>query len=819
MDRKEIREEWILQKNDEIRCKNGDCYRITGSPVGYGGSSVLYPAEKISEEENRILYVIKECFPVGETIRYIRKRGKIVPDIDSVEGKKQAERIKAEQYLKLREEAFRVECQVGQEISRMSDRVIIAREILDVCCIKTAGKEEHVENVIFLGMERKDKQGVFLPEILEECKKEKKEGHPFRTGGLPNIYTTARMIEQVLKAVDLVHKAGNGGYLHGDIHDGNIYFSDFRPEEGKEGDIGFGCLLDFGNVRELYVTKYDDKKILRTDQIARKEICTTHGFTPPEIDEKQDGYVQLGPEADIYSVGRLLLYLLTGEKYYDYEKKQDLVKTHGEKKQLTEAQCNMIGCSLTLRQCVNKILKKSLELKRQNRYHSAQEMLQDVYELVYESRPAKRKLNLKLPTLSEKVFTGREQEIRQLNRCLTEKYNPIILSGFGGIGKTELAIEFGRRIMMKSRDRNVYFVRFQESFRKTIVGPIAEAFSGYSKFDENNKLKSEDLIFEEVIKLLGELNSDDILIIDNVDDAKKGFHELRAGDDHGKSLNTLLGCLNVILTTRDNQSDSVEIMEMNEEELILLTQKLGLRCERERLLPLISLVNNHTLTVELCARTLIHTPNLTPEALYNILLEGEYSSIELKQVDTLKDREYEHARIEVHLRKLFQIAELDMEEQKVLSNALLLPVRGIERELFMKALLLTDSKKIEHLIERGWIKHDKANDIVLVHPLINSICRKTEEISPTIERCKTYIWWVDSWIRKSTKPLLKTQYEQVAKCAYAYFESMVEVAENQMLMNSLGYYYFLSGDYKSSKEYYIGARKRSKQYGSILKSV
>ena len=399
-----------------------------------------------------------------------------------------------------------------------------------------------------------------------------------------------------------------------------------------------------------------------------------------------------------------------------------------------------------------------------------------------------------------------------MNRSLTEKYNPIILSGFGGIGKTELAIEFGRRIMMKSRDRNVYFVRFQESFRKTIVGPIAEAFSGYSKFDENNKLKSEDLIFEEVIKLLGELNSDDILIIDNVDDAKKGFHELRAGDDHGKSLNTLLGCLNVILTTRDNQSDSVEIMEMNEEELILLTQKLGLRCERERLLPLISLVNNHTLTVELCARTLIHTPNLTPEALYNILLEGEYSSIELKQVDTLKDREYEHARIEVHLRKLFQIAELDMEEQKVLSNALLLPVRGIERELFMKALLLTDSKKIEHLIERGWIKHDKANDIVLVHPLINSICRKTEEISPTIERCKTYIWWVDSWIRKASKSLLKTPYEQVAQCAYAYFEKMVEFAENQILMNSLGYYYFLSGDYEKSKEYYKGALEKSYQY-------
>lgn len=96
---------------------------------------------------------------------------------------------------------------------------------------------------------------MFLTEILSECRKNPEIGYPFRTGGLPSIYTTTRIMEQALMALDLMHQAGEYGYLHGDTHMGNLYFSDFRPQEGIAGEIGFGCLLDLGSAKEFYPVK------------------------------------------------------------------------------------------------------------------------------------------------------------------------------------------------------------------------------------------------------------------------------------------------------------------------------------------------------------------------------------------------------------------------------------------------------------------------------------------------------------------------------------------------------------------------------------
>ena len=49
--------------------ETGSCYEITGPPVGYGGSGILYPAVRVrrregtwEKEEMRI--ALKECYPI-----------------------------------------------------------------------------------------------------------------------------------------------------------------------------------------------------------------------------------------------------------------------------------------------------------------------------------------------------------------------------------------------------------------------------------------------------------------------------------------------------------------------------------------------------------------------------------------------------------------------------------------------------------------------------------------------------------------------------------------------------------------------------------
>ena len=53
------RKMWVLGTGDCIRCAD-TTYIITGEPIGYGGSAIVYPARSA---DNHLNYAIKECFP------------------------------------------------------------------------------------------------------------------------------------------------------------------------------------------------------------------------------------------------------------------------------------------------------------------------------------------------------------------------------------------------------------------------------------------------------------------------------------------------------------------------------------------------------------------------------------------------------------------------------------------------------------------------------------------------------------------------------------------------------------------------------------
>ena len=139
----------------------------------------------------------------------------------------------------------------------------------------------------------------------------------------------------------------------------------------------------------------------------------------------------------------------------------------------------------------------------------------------------------------------------------------------------------------------------------------------------------------------------------------------------------------------------------------------------------------------------------------------------------------------------------------------------MEISLFMKAVSQKKADSLNHLIDRGWIKYDKANRNISVHPLINSICCKDRMTKPTVKRCKTYIWWIDSWIGKASESLLNTQYEQVAQCAYTFFKNDIKEPENHALLNALGHYYFLNGNYEKSIQYLVEAMDNSYCYNNL----
>ena len=352
----DYRIDYILNKGDQIYTDH-EIYTITGEPLGFGGSSILYPA---CRQGSKLDVTIKEWFPRFPE-NYERRNGIIQPKNsgDSITKKENRER-------------FEAELKMGEEIRNATAiRAINLWGILKPTKLIIGGKEEaesDVSNGLFSVMERMDKKGKSFNQLLKYISEKPSDGHPLKTGGLPKIHTTALIMEQVLAALQRVHKAGENGFVFGDISDGNLYFADCELEEGE---IGTGMLLDFGCSRPLIDGK-------RTDVIGGS-VFSSRGFIPPELLPEQwaqgDGTISI--QSDIFSAGCLMLRCLFPIQYWDHFGPSPVIGP----RTIQRDDAKRLGIGERLRQYVNRILAKSMADEPTMRYADATAMLLDIRHL------------------------------------------------------------------------------------------------------------------------------------------------------------------------------------------------------------------------------------------------------------------------------------------------------------------------------------------------------------------------------------------------------------------------------------------------------
>ena len=493
------RKMWVLGTGDCIRCAD-TTYIITGEPIGYGGSAIVYPARSA---DNHLNYAIKECFPRDGSFHRID--GVIRPDGTD-------DSLSAQLLEHFCREAA-TEQRLGQIIHNAGSRAVCIRQILRPLSVTFRGKT-FASGGSFALLDRMDLKSVSFYGLLDQLRGGCTPEELKQTQGLPDIYTTACLMEEILLALQQVHNARDpqhpeiSGYYFGDLHGGNIHFTGSRI---REGIVGSAHLIDFGSTRELDQEGF-------TSPLLSGEVFSAEEIRPPEM--LRDGLFRLSRGSDLFSAGCLMLRCVATEEKIN--SLGGLFCTGPDF--LSEAEGAYIGCGSELLKLVNEILDRATAHDRQDRYSSAEQMLSQIRALKLQAAPMKNQLGLGLSTLADGAFVGRDSDRRKLDRFLDSRRNPIILHGFPGLGKTELAIDYGRR---KSRSAQVYFVRFAGSFQATIAGPIADAFSGYSKTLPGGRSKPEKQIVEEVLHLLGQCAPDDILIIDHVDNPSSDFSDLR----------------------------------------------------------------------------------------------------------------------------------------------------------------------------------------------------------------------------------------------------------------------------------------------------
>ena len=694
----------FLPAGTELVEKNGTCYKIFRAIAG-GGSSIVYEAEQVG---NLKIFILKECYPSSTKYSFVRKDEVVCPaDENDSDAKNFLEGVKKN---------IERENETGQIISNRTGRTVAPWGKLNVAKIIIDGKSYEAADSLFIVMERatddEKMRGIFLKDLLDECAAEPESSSPLRVGGVPAPPVATKILEELLKSLRDIHEAK---FIHGDINDANFFL---MGHDFKSGDIGVGQLLDFGNARKIL----DDGK---TAPI--KDVFSTPGYWSPEILSRTEEGLRLTAATDIYSVGCLMLYLFYGMKYKKARGKDLAVSRRVSLVSVPEAMRH--GYRREAAILFREILGKALKFKPEERYQNGAEMLKDILRLKKLTAPPKFFLAPNLFRSPYFVDGSRDKELDQLQREMLGGKHPLFIFGVGGIGKTELANEFARRMIKKGIP--AYLVTFKGSMRETVLSMNFSGYEAAAPGTESDYLRRLDILKEDYRGCL--------LVVDNFDDDEKNISELKKEAAY-KDLVEGTG-LKILFTTRSRPDEKTEeLLSLDEENALkLFTSISPVAPDDEKIVrELLREADCHPMTVELLAKTREDSwQAISYEELLRRLRYRNIDDKNLPAVSIKKNLTEREAKIYGHLKILFDLYKLGEDYRQVICHATLLPLDGFDAATFIANEDDAQKIQLKNLESHSWLRRRKENNLLTIHPLIRSIFKN--ELRATDEDCADFL--------------------------------------------------------------------------------
>ena len=364
-----------------------------------------------------------------------------------------------------------------------------------------------------------------------------------------------------------------------------------------------------------------------------------------------------------------------------------------------------------------------------------------------------------VPTASESFVPGsRDEELRDIKKRFDENAdsrNPVYLCGMGGIGKTEVAIQFAKKHAPPEGAFFLHYIQSDDgdSMRKTILQASIEGYRFRGEDDDDRQSE-----YEDRLRILRDCFHGAMVVLDNWDG--QDVNAMRKE----KAFQDLLACgLRLVITTRFQMARGVEIKPMGEKLLLRLMRSIydaeEELVEDELLLELIRAVDSHTLTVDLMAKTLFEMWDENPAAMMlEALKNSELNSEDFPEVVQEKNHLYEQKRLYAHLSTLFSFSGMmqNRDECNIMRYATLLPGGGMQDRLFEDCLSREQRQPLRKLIDRGWIQHKCR--LLTMHPVIREVCR--EELKPNDDNCRPFLEELHNRRRQGTAQ----RKEQTAVC-------------------------------------------------------
>ena len=583
----------------------------------------------------------------------------------------------------------------------------------------------------------------------------------------------------------------NNGVRHGDLSYTNVLLTRLERPSGH-GQRYFAAVIDFGQAA------------VRRDPDSYDKPGTEFFSAPELLGEGRPFDANRGrASADSYSIGALALYMLLRPSFDGDEAFFDRVQ--GGERRIREALDGWLSGSagqdelaemlaLVIRCCMcqepaDRLATSDLveafealctpelrtpeqldELRRwllrrgaAGRYSFARLM-----ERSYRIRPSNKAFgrDAELDLIADRLRQGRVAYVR----------------GFGGIGKTTLALSFAARAMEgqgfpELGVKRTYLISAEDGLAKA----LADVGSSTILFLEGPEALDADRVWQ--LAELGlramedGLGNDDLVIVDGLTGAWAG-RETTDGMLVERMAQS--GAYRLLITTREVPAGSLSGSEvivhgMDDGSLgrVFAQQLRGVPCESDLLPRLFDAVGRNTLAVKIVGGLIGQSGGML--SLADVLRElesGNLGSDVMDGYEVALDDRHGTDTVRGHMLKLLSLTGFTGEELRLLSMLLLIPASGILLSTLREGIRRYDpalGKAFGQLQSRGWVETMPEEGRVYLHPLVRDVCLESQSVLPP---------------SMTSRKLIEVLYDNArwhldrGELSYLYdFEAMLAVAE------------------------------------------
>lgn len=341
-----------------------------------------------------------------------------------------------------------------------------------------------------------------------------------------------------------------------------------------------------------------------------------------------------------------------------------------------------------------------------------------------------------IPKVDENEVVGRLSELIELGNLINVSNKVVLVNGMGGVGKSTLAKLFVNKNSSKYTHTAWVDVLNIQAENRQETSSLMEAFVNNSVLVQNLHIefKDDDSIEDKyslIMNKLQNITGQNLLVIDNAPASIFRFTDKFPGPPNWK----------ILLTSREHISEYaiLEIDVLNTEDAKTLFYQFYKIEKDERIVYILSYIGNHTLTIELLAKT-ANKRQLSINELINYLKKEGLNISKSAKITTNHDRHQKGIKLFEYLLDIFSLSNLSNTQQDILRYFSILPSQLLPyQDLKILFCIPEDDNSffddLDDATSKGWLRN--VGREYQMHQVIQEVLRT--KLIPDYTNCKVIV--------------------------------------------------------------------------------